>query len=125
MRQNVSVYDALEQVTGKTFLELENEWRVYLGLAPFTEADLDPAAALGPVIDPLVATGEAITLPAMPPLPVVPEAASPTAASSGQCFANTTVTVLAMGSLDGQDYYQVDCMGQIGWMPRDLLVGPS
>jgi len=29
-----------------------------------------------------------------------------------------------MGSRDGQDYYKVDCMGQIGWMPRDLLVGP-
>ena len=46
MRQNVSVYDALEQVTGKTFFELENGWRAYLGLEPFTEADSDPAAAL-------------------------------------------------------------------------------
>ncbi len=124
MRQNVSVYDALEQVTGKTFFELENGWRAYLGLEPFTEADLDPAAALEPVTDPIAAVGEKVTLPASPPLPVVLEAPSPTAASSGQCFANTTVTILDMGSRDGQDYYKVDCMGQIGWMPRDLLVGP-
>src|SRR5690606_17195506 len=71
MRQNVSVYDALEQVTGKTFFELENGWRAYLGLEPFTEADLDPAAALEPVTDPIAAVGEKVTLPASPPLPVV------------------------------------------------------
>lgn len=124
MQRGVSLYDALEQATGRTFFDLENEWRAYLGLAPFTPADLDPASALEPVIDPLVAVGETITLPAMPPLPVVYEAPSPTAATSGQCFANTTVTVLEMGSIDGQDYYKVDCMGQIGWMPRDQLVGP-
>ena len=124
MQRGAALYDALEQATGKPFFDLENEWRAYIDLPPFTLADLDPASALEPVIDPLVAVGETITLPSTPPLPVVLEAPSRAAASSGQCFANTTVTVVDMGSRDGEDFYKVDCMGQIGWMPRDQLVGP-
>jgi len=124
MQRGAALYDALEQATGKPFFDLENEWRAYIDLPPFTLADLDPASALEPVIDPLVAVGETITLPPTPPLPVVLEAPSRAAASSGQCFANTTVTVVDMGSRDGEDFYKVDCMGQIGWMPRDQLVGP-
>ncbi|NLX10624.1 MAG: hypothetical protein GXY36_13285 [Chloroflexi bacterium] len=123
--ENASVYAALEQITGKTFLELENEWRVYLGMAPLALADIDPASALEPAIDPIAEVGETVTLPASPPLPAVYEKPGPNSLYSGQCFANTQVEILQIGSLDGVDYYQVNCMGQIGWMSRDQLVGPG
>jgi hypothetical protein len=119
------LYDALEEVTGKSFFDLENDWRVYLGFPALTLAQVDPSAALEPVIDPVAEVGDTVTLPATPPLPIVHVQPGPNQLNSGQCFANTPVEILAVGSLDGVDYYQVDCMGQIGWMSRGELVGPE
>ncbi|NDJ74949.1 MAG: hypothetical protein GYB65_01710 [Chloroflexi bacterium] len=117
------VFDAIEAVTGESFFDLENDWRVYLGFEPFSLADIDPASALEPAVDPVAAVGDVVTLPAMPPLPAVYADPSPTAATTGQCFANMDITILTVGSLDGVNYYEVDCMGQIGWMPEELIAG--
>jgi hypothetical protein len=125
MRANSSIYEAVEAATGKPFMEIENEWRAYLGFPALELADVDPASALGPAIDPVAAEGDTVTLPATPPLPGIYEAPGPNQLTSGQCFANTPVKILRVGSLDGVDYYQVDCMGQVGWMSRDQLVGPG
>jgi hypothetical protein len=35
------------------------------------------------------------------------------------------VTILAMGQKDDVAYFQVDCMGQQGWMTRDQLIPPE
>ena len=125
MRANSSVYEAVEDVTGKPFLDIENEWRVYLGLEPLTLADVDPASALEPFDDPMFAVGDVVTLPAVPALAPVYEKPGPVVLYSGQCFANMEVEILEIGALDGVPYFQVDCMGQIGWMTRDQLAGPN
>ena len=106
-------------------LDIENEWRAYLGLEPLTLADVDPAAALEPFEDNLIAVGDTITLPASPMMSPLAEKPGPKSLSGGQCFANTPVTVLNMGMLDGVPYYQIDCMGMTGWVTRDQLVGPQ
>ncbi|HEX3052095.1 MAG TPA: hypothetical protein VHP83_15660 [Aggregatilineaceae bacterium] len=123
MQAGVDVYEAIEQATGKLFIDLQNEWRIYLGYEPLDLADIDPAAALQPAVDPLFEVGDTVTLPPSPPLPGIYENPGPDELYTGQCFANTAVEILQVGSLDGVDYYQVDCMGQIGWMTRDQLVG--
>jgi len=125
MRTGPTVYEAVEQVTGKPFLEVENEWRVYLGLAPLSLADVDPAQALEPFEDNLIAVGDTITLPATPMMSPLAEKPGPKALASAQCFANTAVTVLNMGMLEDVPYYEIDCMGMTGWVTRDQLVGPQ
>lgn len=122
MRQDHSIYEAVEQVTGKPFLEIENEWRIYLGYRPLTVADIDPSAALEPLVDPLYDVGDVVTLPTTPPVSLIFEHPGPNQIAKGQCFAGMQVTIKRGGSLDGMDYYEVDCMGQIGWMGRDQLV---
>lgn len=120
-----SVFKAVEDLTGKPFLEVENEWRTYLGFRPLTPADLDPALALEPYEDALFAVGDTITLPAMPPIVQMFKSPVPRAALSGSCFANTPVKVLRMGQKDGTVYIEIDCMGMIGWVSREALVGPQ
>lgn len=125
MRTGPTIYEAVERVTGKPFLDVENEWREYLGLKPLTPADINPAEALEPYEDNLIAVGDTITLPATPMMVSLGEKPGPKALSSGQCFANTPVTVLNMGLLDGVAYFEIDCMGMTGWVTRDRLVGPQ
>ncbi len=121
-----SVYQAVEDLTGKPFLEVENEWRTYLGFRPLTPADLDPALALLPYEDSVIAVGDTITLPAMPPIVQLGESPIPRPPISGACFANTPVEVLRMGQAeDGTAYFEIDCMGMTGWVTRDALVGPQ
>ncbi len=124
MKQGIPFYTAIEEVTGQPFLEIENQWRTYIGLEPLELADIDPAAALQPIDSPPYDVGDTVTLPPMPALPAVYESPGLNAPYTGQCFANTQVTILASGALNGDNYYQVDCMGQIGWMPEELLAGP-
>lgn len=123
-RQQKSIYEAVETVTGKPFLDVENEWRASYGFRPLTLADVDPASALEPYDDPLLAEGEQVTLPAMPPLVPMKEKPGERVLMSAQCFGNTSVTILRIGTLDGTPYYEVDCMGMTGWLTRDQLVGP-
>jgi hypothetical protein len=120
---NGSLYDAVEAITGRPFLEIENEWRAYLNFPPIDPADLDPSLALQPYEDSLLAIGDTITLPAVPAMSMIYQDPKPNALASGSCWANSQVTILAMGQLDGVAYFQVDCMGQKGWMTRDQLVG--
>ncbi len=125
MRLGESVFKAVEDLTGQPFLDVENAWRAYLGYRPITAADLDPALALQPYEDPLIKVGDSVTLPATPAMVNLGEAPKPKSLMSGTCFANTAVKVLAMGQLDGVAYFQVDCMGMVGWVTRDVLVGPQ
>jgi hypothetical protein len=125
MRDNASIYDAIETVTGEDFLDIENAWRIYLGYNPLTQADIDPASALQPALDPVANVDDTVTLPAVPATAMLYEEPGQNKPSNGVCFANTPVEILAVGSLDGVDYYQVNCMGQIGWMSRGELVGPG
>ncbi len=120
-----SVYEATEELTGKKFLDVENEWRTYLGYQPLSLADVDPASALEPPIDTTIQAGDTITLPATPFAVNIYEKPGPNQLGNGQCFANTPIDILKVGSLDGVDYYQIDCMGMQGWMTRDELVGPG
>jgi hypothetical protein len=122
---NVILFDAIEQVTGKPFMEIENEWRTYLGFPALALADVDPAAALEPYEDSLIKVGDTVTLPAMPSISMMYQDPKPNALISGSCFGNAQVEILAMGQLDGIAYFKVDCMGQIGWMTRDSLVAPE
>ncbi len=123
MHDGDDLYTAVEAVTGEPFLALENAWRAYLGAPPLTLADVDPAAALEPYDDPLVRVGDVVTLPAAPALVPLMEVPGPRALASGQCFGGMEVTVRRVGVLDGVPYYQVDCMGQVGWLREAQLVG--
>ncbi|MBN1202164.1 MAG: hypothetical protein JXJ20_09940 [Anaerolineae bacterium] len=123
-RYGTSMYESVEEIAGKPFIEVENEWRTYLGFEPLSLADVDPASALEPAIAPIAEIGETVLLPSTPPIAYIYEKPGPNVLSNGQCFSGMEVTILDMGSLDGIDYYQVDCMGMVGWMSRDQLVGP-
>lgn len=123
-RAQKSIFEAVEAITGKTFLEVENEWRVKYGWEPLTLADVDPALALEPYEDGLLAVGDTVTLPAMPPLVKMNEDPGERAMPGPQCFGNTPVTILRMGALNGVAYFEIDCMGMVGWVTRDQLVGP-
>ncbi len=119
------VIEAIEEVTGVSFFDLENGWRTYVGFEPLSLADVDPASALEPYDDPMFAVGDVVTLPALPALSPVYEKPGPRVKAIGQCFANMQVTILTIGALEGVPYYEIDCMGQIGWMGREQLVGPE
>ncbi len=121
-RQGTPFFDAIETVTDTSFLELENGWRTYLGFRPLTLAEVDPASALEDYDDPLLAEGDTVTLPAMPPLVKMNNDPGERAMPGPQCFANTPVEILTIGALDGTPYYEIDCMGMIGWVTRDQLI---
>jgi hypothetical protein len=123
LARNESIFTAVEAVTGKPFLDVENEWRTYLGFEPFSPEDLDPTAALQPYEDNVIAVGDSVVLPAVPAFANLYEAPGPKQLVSGTCFANMPVTILRMGTIDDLPYFEVDCMGQVGWMTRDQLVG--
>ncbi|HEX3052938.1 MAG TPA: hypothetical protein VHP83_19925, partial [Aggregatilineaceae bacterium] len=121
MSHGITLEQALENVTGLTFLELENEWRAFLGVGPVPEELLDPALALDAPIEPFFAEGEQVTLPGTPFQQPVYNAPTTTAIADGTCFANSTVTILLAGSDGVQNWYQIDCMGMQGWMSQEQL----
>ena len=108
--------EALETVTGISFLDLENEWRAYLGIGPVAPEILDPALALDVPQDPYFEVGELVTMPASPfqlPMYTKPTERS---ISNATCFANTSAMVLFAGRHAETNWYEMDCMGMIGWM---------
>lgn len=113
------IVKAFEEATGDSFLNIQNGWRVYLGLEPLTLADVDPASALEPAIDPLVQVGDTIAI-TSPQVPLKREP-TPFSITAGACFNGTQAIVLAMGSLEGINYYQLDCFGMKGWVTDDQL----
>lgn len=122
--RGIPFYTSIEEITGQSFLNIENRWRAYLGFRQLTLAEIDPASALEPYDDPLLSEGDTVTLPAMPPLVPMKEKPGERVLVGAQCFANMSITILRIGALDGTPYYEVDCMGMTGWVTRDQIVGP-
>jgi len=123
MRGGYTVAEALEKATGQPFLELENQWRAFLGIPPVPAEVLDPALGLGEPAEPYFRVGEQVTLPAMPfsrPLYTQPKERS---LSTSVCFANATVTILRVGNDGVTNWYEVDCMGLKGWISQAQLAG--
>jgi hypothetical protein len=116
--------EALETATGLTFLELENEWRAFLGIPPVPAEQLDPGLALDEPVEPYFAVGEEVTTPAMPFQTPMYGAPSEKSVADAACFASTAVTVLRAGNDGTVNWYEVDCMGMVGWMNHGQLVGP-
>lgn len=120
MGANTSPVDAIEIVTGRDFLDLENEWRSYLGFNTLSLADIDPASALEELVNPVLAPGDTVAVPGFSPVPLNVNP-GPAQLANAQCFGGTEVTVLRGGSLDGVDYYEVDCQGLTGWLTAEKL----
>ncbi len=123
MAKGTPFYQAFEATFERPFVEVENEWRAYLGANLLNPADIDPASALQDYTDSMIAVGDEITLPAMPVLVSMKEAPGPNAIPGPQCFGGSKVKVLAMGALDEVPYFQIECMGMTGWVTREALVG--
>ncbi len=121
MRAGRNLYEAIELAASKPFWEVENEWRAYIGFNVLTLADVDPASALGDPIDAAFAAGDSVRLPQMPMQVPLADAPGPNQIGNAPCFGGTEVTILRVGSLDGVNYYEVDCGGLIGWMTLGQL----
>jgi hypothetical protein len=124
VKRGTTVEDALQVVTGKTFLELENEWRAFLGIPPVAPEQLDPALALGEPDDPYFEVGEIVTLPSTPFQQPMYNKPTEISIADAVCFANMQATILRAGSDGTVNWYEVDCMGMVGWMNQGQLVGP-
>ena len=119
MRSGLELLEALETVTGSRFIDLENAWRSTVGFAPITEADVDPTLALGPAVAPTYFAGDRFQ---MPGIGVIGLRELPgDLAGPIVCLAGTEVEVLRVGSLDGFDWYELDCAGSVGWYPETDL----
>jgi len=125
MRRGAPLTEALETVTGKTLLELENEWRAFLNVSPVPEDVLDPGAALDDPADPYFMEDESVVLSATPLQPLLYSKPSTVSIANRTCFANTPVTILRAGSDGTTNWYEVDCMGLVGWMNQSQLAGPQ
>ncbi len=124
MAQARTLGQSLEMVTGKTMLELENEWRDFLGVGPVPEAVLNPASILGEPVEPYFEVGEQIVLPPTPfSQPIYSEPKTRSIANTS-CFANTAVTITHAGNDGEMNWYEVDCMGMTGWMYQGQLSAP-
>lgn len=123
MRGGYAVAEALEKATGQPFLELENQWRAFLGIGPVPAEVLDPALQLDEPAEPFFKVGEQVILPATPltrPLYTEPRERS---LATRVCFANAPVTILRAGNDGVTNWYEVDCMGLRGWMSQAQLTG--
>lgn len=121
MSQAKTLDNALVAATGKTMVELENEWRAFLGVGPIPEEILDPAAALGDPVEPFYAEGESVMMPAAPFSQPIYNAPRTNSIADAACFANTPLTILRAGNDGAVNWYEVDCMGMQGWMNQGQL----
>lgn len=124
LQSNNTLDTALIEATSKTLLELENEWRVYLGYAAFTEADRDPSLLMEDAVDPLFQVGDTFSVPGPRPMGLYETAGPGALPSSGACFSGIQGEILRSGSLEGANYYEVDCSGLIGWVEESQLPLP-
>ena len=120
-----SLEDALKNVTGQTLLELENEWRAFLGQPEVPLELIDPGAALDEPAEPFFAVGELVMIPPAGFSVLLYNRPSKTSIAASACYANMDVTVLQAGNDGTTNWYQVDCMGQIGWIAQAELAGPQ
>ncbi len=118
-RGGMSVYQAIETAAGKSFFELENEWRAYTGFNQLTLADVDPASALEDAPEAKYQPSDTVVIPG--PRPATLKEVPGGIIGQAQCFAGTQVAILRVGSLDGVDWYEVDCNGLQGWLTLDDL----
>jgi hypothetical protein len=116
---------SLQNVTGQSLLDLENEWRAFLGQPEVPLALVNPGAVLNPPAEPFFAVGASVTIPATAFQVLLYSRPSETSAASGACFANTTVEIQQAGNNGMVNWYEVDCMGQIGWVNQTQLAGPQ
>ena len=121
MESGMVLSEALEAVTGKTFLELENEWRAIYGYRALTPEDLDPALRLTDAIAPVYVEGDVFDVPGPLPLALNRDPGPQALPAGAGCLAGTQVTVLRVGSIDGVNYYEVDCLGITGWLPEEKI----
>ena len=124
MEHGATLEDALFTVTGQTLLELENDWRVYLNIPPVSPEQLDPGLALDAAAEPAFAVDEQITLGATPFSQPMYSEPTERSAANGTCFANSVVTVLRNGNDGTLNWYEVDCMGMVGWMSQAQVGTP-
>lgn len=118
--EGLTLIPAIETATGQTFFDLENGWRTYLGFPALSMADVDPASALQEPINPAFVEGDTVTLTSPRPQAMA-DNPGPNQLSNIACFPGTTVEILRVGSLDGINYYLVDCQGSQGWMVAEQL----
>lgn len=123
MARGITLEQALHTVTGLSLLELENEWRAFLGVAEVPAEILDPALMLGAPAEPYFEVGEQVILPATPFQQHVFATPEEKPISNLPCFANTPVTILRVGNDGVSNWYEVDCMGLVGWMSQSQLAG--
>ncbi len=123
MEHGATLEQALQTATGVPMLDLENEWRAFLGVGAVPAEILDPALMLGAPAEPFFETGEQVTLPATPFQQKVFSTPEEKPISNLTCFANTPVTILQAGNDGTTNWYEVDCMGIVGWMSQSQLAG--
>jgi hypothetical protein len=123
MAKGYTLEQTLDRVLGKTLLDLENEWRAFLGFGPVPEEILDPGLALDDPAEPFYAEGESVLMPANAFQILMYSRPSEQSTVTGSCFANTPVTVLRAGNDGVVNWYEVDCMGQTGWMNQGQMAG--
>jgi hypothetical protein len=121
LRKNRPLGEALETATGISFIDLENEWRTYLGVGPIPAEVLDPASVLSEPVDPLYAVGDSFTLESATLQTPLYNKPSEVAIANSACFTGSTVTILRAGSDGTQNWYEVDCQGLVGWMNETSL----
>ena len=123
MSHGITLAQALQTVTGLSLVDLENEWRAFLGVGEIPAEVLDPASALGKPADPYFEVGEQVTLPATPFQQRIFTTPEEKPIANMTCFGSTPVTILRAGNDGTTNWYEVDCMGLVGWMNQSQLAG--
>jgi len=123
MAHGITLEQALQTVTGMSMLELENEWRAFLGIGEVPAEILDPALMLSEPAEPFFEVSEQVILPATPFQQLVFTSPEEKPVSNLTCFANTPVVILRAGNDGTSNWYEVDCMGIVGWMNQSQLAG--
>ena len=121
IQSGASVPDAIAEVLGRDFLEIENEWRTSLSYPPILPEDLDPSLALQDPIDPAFNVGDTVTLGGF--MGVTIRGNPGDDFGQAQCFPGTEVEIVRVGSLDGENWFEIDCAGLTGWMNTADLGG--
>lgn len=113
------VATAVEQVTELPFTEIENEWRAYLGFPPL-EAEVSTIDLLEPAPNAPYQPGDMVTIPGPQFTEILQEPDDRTGLLP-PCLPGQNVEILRVGSLDGVDWYEINCSGLVGWVTVDGL----
>ncbi len=83
--------------------------------------EVDPLENLQPSENAVYTDGDTIVLPPVPPTISLGISPGDTLQSNARCFANTEITILRSGSIEGINYYEIDCLGMTGWVAADVI----